>query len=112
PERARLDIEDIDAIARQVVDLPARSAPLSRYLDTATVARMLNASEEWVRDHAAELGAIRLGDGCRGVLRFDPARVERALDQRRLGGASAKRSRRRPARPVEGLTLLPLPAAL
>jgi hypothetical protein len=89
--------DDIEAIALRLADL-LKDAPPRRpqYLDTAAVARMLNASEEWVRDHAAELGAVRLGDGPRGPLRFDPARVTEAIESRRL----ARRARPRTAAPA------------
>jgi hypothetical protein len=36
-----------------------------RLLDTQTVVRML-VSKEWAREHAAELGPIRVGDGPNG----------------------------------------------
>jgi hypothetical protein len=114
PDRqvARLEVDDIEALARRVAELLAWSTPTCVYLDTAGVARMLGASEDWVRAHAAELGAIRLGDGCRGALRFDAARVGRALDRRRLGRPAAKRARPRPGRRTAGVTLLPLPTGL
>jgi hypothetical protein len=56
-----------------------------RLLTSQAVARMLGVSEDWVREHAAELGAIRIGDGPRGALRFDTARLRAALDRRRVG---------------------------
>jgi hypothetical protein len=55
---------------------------------------MLGVSEEWVRDHAAELSAIRVGDGPRGVLRFDAVRVRAALDRRRLDRPHVEHPRR------------------
>jgi hypothetical protein len=85
-EPTRLDADDIGAIARQVAELLARCGAAPRYLDTAAVARMLGCSGEWVRDHAAELGAVRLGDGPKGALRFDVERVEEALERRRVAG--------------------------
>ena len=75
-----------EEIARRVAELVAdRIREPLRLLDTRTVARMLAVSEEWVREHAAELGAIRVGDGPNGALRFDAARVRAALERRRLG---------------------------
>lgn len=106
----RLEPDDLQAIADRVAELLAEQTPRTEYLDTATVARMLDASEDWVRDHASELGAFRLGDGPRGALRFDATRVRAALDRRRL--AETKRRRRRPPGPrrrVLGVELLPLP---
>lgn len=55
-----------------------------RLLDTQTVARMLAVSEKWVREHAAELGAIRVGDGPKGAWRLDGARLRAALDRHRI----------------------------
>jgi len=71
---------------------------------------MLAVSEDWVRDHAAELGAIRVGDSTRGPLRFDHDRVAAALDRRRVGRPEPARRPRRPGRkPSGGVKLLPLP---
>ena len=107
----RLDPEDVEAIARRVADLMDRASVAADYLDTAAVARRLRVSEEWVRNHAAELGAIRVGDGPRGALRFDARLVEQALEQRRLPTPARRRTaRRRPPR-VGGVRLLPLPEA-
>jgi hypothetical protein len=62
----------VEAIADRVAGRLADSArePIRLY-DTRAVARMLAVSEDWVRDHAAKLGAIRVGDSPRGPLRFD-----------------------------------------
>lgn len=102
----------VEAIAQRVADLLAEHArePF-RLLDTQAVARMLAVSEEWVREHAAELGAIRVGDSPRGPLRFDVDRVRAALAQRRLqrtDRAPAKRRGRRTST-ASGVKLLPLP---
>lgn len=100
----------VEAIAGRLAELLAEQMPRTQYIDTATVARMLGASEEWVRNHAGELGAVRLGDGPKGVLRFDAARVREALDRRRL--PEPQRRRRNlpgPRRRVRGVKLLPLP---
>lgn len=45
------------------------------YLTTAEVAHLLRVKDGWVRQHAADLGAVRLGDGPRPRLRFDRATV-------------------------------------
>jgi hypothetical protein len=74
-----------EEIARRVAELvDDRIREPFRLLDTKTVARMLAVSEEWVREHAAELGAVRVGDGPKGALRFDPRRLRVALERRRL----------------------------
>jgi hypothetical protein len=83
----------------------------ARYMTTREVAEMLVMSEEWVREHAAELGGIRLGDSRFGALRFEVDRVTEAMEARRLD--PPKRGRRRrpgPARKYAGdVELLPLP---
>src|SRR4051812_49236028 len=91
-----LDRHDIEAIAREIADPLADQAPATRYVDTAGLAARLGCSEEWVRGHAAELGAVRLGDGPKGALRFDVGRVDQALERRRLAEAKPARRRARP----------------
>jgi hypothetical protein len=86
-----------DEIARRVADLVVeRIREPFRLVDTQTLARMLAVSEEWVRAHAAELGAVRVGDGPKGALRFDLARVRAALERRRLDRPKGRQ--RRPPR--------------
>ncbi|MDQ3647205.1 MAG: hypothetical protein M3433_01205 [Actinomycetota bacterium] len=90
----------MEAIAQRVVELLADHVREHfRLLDTQAVARMLGVSEEWVREHAVELGAIRVGDGPKGALRFDATRVRAALDRRRLEGPHEKQRRRSGRRP-------------
>ena len=50
--------------------MSAESAPL---LTAAEVAARLAVARGWVYAHARELGVVRLGDGPRPRLRFDPA---------------------------------------
>lgn len=97
----------VEAIAQRVAELLADARPEpARLLETHAVARMLAVSEEWVREHARELGAIRVGDGPKGALRFDPARVRAALDRRRLERPH-DRQRRRPGPRRRSLDVLP-----
>ena len=85
-----------EEIARRVAELVAeRIREPFGLVDTQTVARMLAVSAEWVREHATELGAVRLGDGAKGALRFDVARVRAAVERRRLERPK-DRPRRRP----------------
>jgi hypothetical protein len=105
---ARLHPEDLEFLARRVADL-VRGEPERGYVDTASVARMLSVGRDWVRAHATELGAVRLGDGPRGALRFDSERVRDLLDARRIGEGTLTpaKPRGRPRR--SEVQLLPLP---
>ncbi len=73
--------EDVRAIAEQVADLVAHR----RLVSAKTLAALLDISPEWVLAHAAELGAIPLGDGPRPRLRFDPEVAQRAIRERAGG---------------------------
>jgi hypothetical protein len=92
------------------VELLRHESRLEHHVDTTAVATMLVVSSDWVREHAAELSGIRVGDGPRGALRFDVERVKRALDQRRLGRPTRVRERRPGPVRSPGVELLPLPA--
>lgn len=61
--------QSVEQIARRVAQLLQRDAEARGFqlLDTGTVARIMAVSEDWVRAHAAELGAIRVGDGAKGT---------------------------------------------
>jgi hypothetical protein len=94
-----LDREAIETVARRVVELFAAGAghdsddAAKRLLCAAEVAEWWGVERAWVYHHADQLGAIRLGDGPRPRLRFDPDLVAR-----RLGTVSGTRARRRSAR--------------
>lgn len=86
----------------------------ARYLTTRDVARMLSVSEQWVRDHAGELGGMKLSDSPRSPLRFDERLVDQAMERRRLEPPHVAR-RRRPGpqrRRVGDVELLPLPTRM
>lgn len=85
----RLDASTIDAIARRVADLLAEPSPLPLLLTAGEVAHRLGVSEEWVRQHADDLGAVRLSEGDRPRLRFDPAAVAERLNLRSGGTVSS-----------------------
>lgn len=82
----------VEAVARRVVELlrdeGLAAPPEPRLLDAAEVATRFGVSAEWVRDHADDLGAVRLGDGPRPRLRFDPDAVRKALSARSGSGRS------------------------
>lgn len=110
------DADTIEAIAQRVAErvaelVAATRPPRPPLVDTATVAEMIGVSTHWVRDHAAELGAFRVGDGAKGELRFDPSEVRAALERRRLRPLEPEvvRRRARPRRSPRNVDLLPLP---
>lgn len=123
-EPARLHPQDLERLAElvavRVADLLAvPQEPVARgpaLVSAADVARRFGVTAEWVRDHADELGAVRLGDGPRPRLRFDLERVAGALAARSDGKGSAaqdaaprRRSRRAAAsRSGTGVDLLPV----
>jgi hypothetical protein len=102
----------VEAIARRVAELLSdHGREPFRLLATPVVARMLAVSEAWVRDHAAELGAIRVGDGPKGALRFDVGRVRAELERRRVERPrEASRRRPGPRRRSLGVTPTAIPA--
>lgn len=109
----RLSPDDVEAVARRVVELLQEGdvAPRVGMVGTAAIARMVGMSEDWVRDHAGDLGAVRAGAGSRGELRFDVEVVRERLAMRRLSpddleDATRGRATSRYPRTVR---LLPLP---
>jgi hypothetical protein len=116
----------IEATARRVVELlDERQPPAAGLVDARTIARMFGLSVSAVYEHAEELGALRLGNGARQLVRFDVERARAAwthrvssqgsqepevpIDAAQLG---ARRTRRRsaaqsadallPVKPVKG----------
>ena len=57
---------------------PVRAEPL---VDAAEIARLHGKTRSWVYEHAAELGAVRLGSGPRPRLAFSPTRVAERLEK-------------------------------
>jgi hypothetical protein len=99
----------VEAIAQRVVELLAGDSPRSSegLVTAAEVARRFGVSRDYVYDHAANLGAVRMGDGPKARLRFDPQLVaERLGAEKAPAGKPRPRPRRRPsAAPVD---LLPI----
>jgi hypothetical protein len=83
-----------------------------RLVDVAEAADMLSVSPEWVRDHAADLGAVRLRDGARSPLRFDPEQLRAYVTARRIAKPAPVAPKRRPG-PSRGQawaeSIIPLP---
>ena len=90
---------EIDEFARLVAEhvvqlLQPSPAPSEALIDAAEVARRFGVDRAWVYAHARELGAVRLGDGRRPRLRFDPSTVAAALTLRT--SAKDQTTRRKP----------------
>jgi hypothetical protein len=91
----RLHPEDIEAMSNRVVDavlLAAHEMP-PPLITVAQTARMIAMSEDWVREHTAELGGFRMGDGPRGELRFDRDMVWQAVRARQVRQVPAPAAR-------------------
>jgi hypothetical protein len=103
PERTDaicLDASTIEAIARRVAELVTPPSQRSSDLLTVSeVAEQLGVSRAWGYENADQLGVIRLGDGTRPRLRFDPEAVRERLAQR----PSDRRREPYPARPTRWL---------
>ena len=106
----------IDAVARRFLELVRQEATATGadppdLLTVAEVAARLRMSPKWVYAHQRRLGVIKLGDGPKARLRFDPRAVEELrqadaepdLTAPPEQPAKVKRSRRR-------LVSRPLPA--
>jgi len=86
----------------------------SRLLTTAEVAAELNIGEDWVREHAPDLGGIRAGRGPRAPLRFERSAIEGWKERQRLDPPLApelshKKGPKRKPRVPANVELLPLP---
>jgi hypothetical protein len=78
--RIKLDPETVEKIARRVVETLERQGLRQRELVDATeLARRFGIERSWVYSHAIELGAVKLGNGVKPRLRFDPEIAARVL---------------------------------
>lgn len=87
----RLDAEVIEVLATRVAELLASRLPPpsqpslarrpDRLLSATEVSEWWGVRRGWVYQHAAELGAIRLGNSERPRLRFDPDTVAQHLNR-------------------------------
>jgi hypothetical protein len=81
PAESVFEPSNIEAIAREVAQLLGRDDQLRAHglLTARQVAARFNVARSWVYAHADELGVVRLGQGSRPPLRFDPAVVAQHL---------------------------------
>lgn len=93
-----LSAEQVADLLCQLNELPATPNGL---IDSHAAAEVLGVGVEYIRAHAAELGAVRLGDGPKARLRFDPAKLKNAVVPRVESSsettAPKRRRRRAPA---------------
>jgi len=97
-------VELVEAIASRVVELLTAQGPVERQRRLLTAAELavdLGVARSYVYEHADDLGAVRLGEGSKPRLRFDPEQARAALSC-----SASKRSQDDPASADR-----PLPAA-
>jgi hypothetical protein len=71
--RIKLDPQTVEKIARRVVEiLEQRGLQKRELIDAVELARRFGIERSWVYSHAIELGAVKLGNGAKPRLRFDP----------------------------------------
>lgn len=74
-----LDAASIEAVAQRVAELLDERKGERTLIDAAEVARWYGIARSTVYEKASDLGAIRLGNGPRARLRFDPETVAERL---------------------------------
>lgn len=98
----------MEAVAIRVVELLRGEEVGSRLVDPAEMARRLNVSRDYVYANADALGVIRLGNGRKRMLRFNPARVIDELREVSTGAEVRQRSIRSSVRRAPEAELLPV----
>lgn len=97
-KRIRLDPETVEKIARRVVELlEARGLQQRELVDASALAKRFGIERSWVYSHAIELGVVKLGNGAKPRLRFDPevaARVLRRVDEEPAADPPARSGKR------------------
>jgi hypothetical protein len=104
----QLDDASVEAVARRVVELLSSESGSEDWIDAAEVARRFSLSRDYVYEHAAEFGAVRLGGGPKARLRFSPAKVTEALGGSLGRESRPKREAVRSVRRGREVTLLPI----
>lgn len=95
-----IDGDYVEAVAQRVAELinaDDRADVSDRLVDATTLAGELGVERSWVYEHAHELHAVRLGNGPRARLRFNPRAVRATLDCQALGLQQPAASSDRPA---------------
>jgi hypothetical protein len=101
-----LSDETIERIARRTAELLRDDQGDGHLVSASEIARRTGFSRDWVYSHVDELGGVRVGDGQKPPIRFDPAVVAGRL---RLDvPKSEPRSKPRRPRPRSDVPLLPI----
>jgi hypothetical protein len=104
---AALDPDAVELLATRIAELLAErlAQPTSttgeragRLLSAKEVSEWWGLSRGWVYQHAHELGAVRIGDGERPRLRFDPDAVAERLEPSAASPPATQRTPRRAPR--------------
>lgn len=103
-----LDRESVEEIAHCVVELLRAESIGGDLIDAGEVARRFSLSRDYVYEHADALGAVRLGDGPKARLRFDPAKVAEMLSCSHSGESQCKPKPVRTVCKRRDVTLLPI----
>jgi hypothetical protein len=106
-----LDQVTIEAVAQRVVELLlGEEAVLSTLVDASVIARRFSVSTDYVYRYADDLGVVRLGNGKKARLRFDPAIVRERLEQRAVRDSEGERqpTKRSAVRRMRSGNLLPV----
>jgi hypothetical protein len=103
-----LSPQQLQELAGLIADrLAARQA--GELLDASELAQRINRSRDYVYEHAAALGALRLGDGPRPRLMFPwPLSVQ----EQRIEGAPARATAKARRDPQPSVNLLPVKGSL
>jgi hypothetical protein len=99
--------EELITTRMEVREHHGRNESPERLLTVADVARWLSLGEHWVREHAAELGGVKIGDDPRSPLRFARVAVEEWIEEHRLRAPAGVPAT--PTETAERVKLLPLP---
>jgi hypothetical protein len=106
----RTEVEAMaEGIAQRVAELLREPGDDGQLIDAAATARRFNLSRDYVYRNAEALGVIRLGDGDRPRLRFDPERVVERLGVRPCKEPERTKPRvRKKGRTSSGAPLIPI----
>jgi hypothetical protein len=103
-----LDPASVEALARRVVELLHGEDVAGGMIDAGEAARRLGVSRDFVYTHRIELGGVKIGEGPKARLRFDPAVIAERLASDEPKSEPAKPTRRMARREAASVELLPI----